>query len=310
MIRSSMTKGAFNPQLTRARFLPRTTALPWNLRIIRALSALQAKLSDSKVEVAGVDESVSVRVWRTSSASPAPGLLWIHGGGMVIGTAAQDDRQCGRLARELGVVVASVEYRLAPEFPYPVPLEDCYKALLWLAAQPDVDGSRIAIGGASAGGGLAAGVALLDRERGEVGLVAQMLAYPMIDDRTAERADIDGRRLRMWNQRSNRFGWASYLGARFGGDVPAPAAPSRCSHLRGLPPAWIGVGTNDLFHDEDVAYATRLRESGVPCELHVVPGAYHGFDLVEARAPISREFTEAYTDFLKDRLSVGDPDRR
>lgn len=303
-----MTQHRFNPELTRARFLPRTIVLGWNLRIVRALTALAARRLPDGVEVVAVDGDVSVRVYRpTLPRSRLPALLWIHGGGMVMGCAAQDDRLCLQLAREAGIVVASVEYRLAPEHPFPTPLDDCYRALRWLAGQPHVDAARIAVGGASAGGGLAAGLALMAKERGEIAVAAQVLSYPMLDDRTTERDDVDRRRLRLWNQRSNRFGWEAYLGRRARSMVPPLAAPSRYGNLAGLPPAWIGVGTSDLFYDEDVEYARRLTHAGVPCELHVVPGAYHGFDLVESRAAISKAFARGRQEFLKAALNGPEP---
>jgi acetyl esterase/lipase len=221
-------------------------------------------------------------------------LLWIHGGGYVIGSAAQDDAVCRRFADQLGIVVAAVEYRLAPEHRFPVPLHDCHDALVWLAGQPTVDPTRVAVGGASAGGGLAAALAVLARQRAEVPLAFQLLAYPMLDDRTAERTDLDESNFRLWNNEANRFGWQSYTGHRPGSDeVSGLAAPSRLDDLAGLPPAWIGVGTLDLFHDEDLAYARRLREAGVECELDVVEGAFHGFDLVRAKAGVSRAFRSA-----------------
>ncbi|MGX9901144.1 alpha/beta hydrolase fold domain-containing protein [Arthrobacter sp. SA17] len=160
-----------------------------------------------------MDANVSVHVFRPASArAGTPALLWIHGGGMVLGAAAQDSRFCRRVADELNIVVVSVEYRLAPEHSFPIPLEDCYTALQWLARQPDVDPANIAIGGQSAGGGLAAALALLAKERGEIRPVLQLLSYPMLDDRTTIRTDIDPRWLRIWSPRSNRFGWRAYLG--------------------------------------------------------------------------------------------------
>jgi acetyl esterase/lipase len=202
------------------------------------------------------------------------------------------DRFCQEAVDRLGVVAASVEYRLAPEHPFPVPLEDCYTALRWLAAQAEVDAERIAIAGESAGGGLTAALALLSKERGEIRPVLQVLSYPMLDDRTARRTDVDPRSLRMWSQDNNRFAWRAYLGSH--ADAPSPlAAPARYENPAGVAPAWIGVGTNDLFHDEDVAYAERLREAGTPVDLHVVPGAYHAFDLMERGAVVSRTYARA-----------------
>jgi acetyl esterase/lipase len=246
------------------------------------------------VEVEAVG-ATSVRVHRPApTGDPMPALLWIHGGGFVIGTAAQDDTVCRYFARELGIVVAAVDYRLAPEYPFPVPLHDCHDALAWLARQPSVDPDRIAVGGASAGGGLAAALAELVHQRGEVELAFQLLTYPMLDDRTATRPDVDETHLRLWNTQANRFGWQSYLGAAPGGaSVSGLAAPARLDDLTHLPPAWIGVGTFDLFYEEGIAYAERLRAAGVRCELDVVRGAFHGFDLVQPRAGVSKEFRAA-----------------
>jgi len=144
---------------------------------------------------------------------------------------------------------------------------------------------------------------MLARDRGEIHPVLQLLSYPMLDDRTTAHADIDRRRLRMWNQNSNRFGWRSYLGPVHGVDVPPLAAPARCEDLSGLPPAWIGVGTCDLFHDEDITYAHRLQAAGITCTLRVVPGAYHGFDIVEPKAGVSRQFLQSRTSALADALN-------
>jgi acetyl esterase/lipase len=199
--------------------------------------------------------------------APYPALLWIHGGGYVIGTAAQDDPLCRLIAERLGVLVAAVDYRLAPEHPFPAPLDDCYDALTWLTARTNVDAHRVAIGGASAGGGLAAALALLTRDRGEIQLALQLVSYPMLDDRTALRTDVDERNFRLWNCKANRFGWQSYLGAAPGtGAIAGLAAPARHQDLSGLPPAWVGVGTLDLFYNEDIAYAERLRAAGVDCD--------------------------------------------
>jgi acetyl esterase/lipase len=175
-----------------------------------------------------------------------------------------------------------------------VPLHDCYDALVWLAQRFNVDATRLAIGGASAGGGLAAGLALLARDRGEVQVAFQLLSYPMIDDRTVTRSDIDESSFRLWNNKANRFGWQSYLGAAPGSrEISGLAAPARADNLSGLPPAWLGVGTSDLFRHEDVAYADRLEEADVECELLVVEGAYHGFDVVQPKAGVSRSFRSA-----------------
>jgi acetyl esterase/lipase len=212
----------------------------------------------------------------------------MHGGGYIIGRAQQDDGACRRFADELGIVVASVDYRLAPEAPFPAALDDCLAALQHLAVDPSVDAGRIAVGGASAGGGLAAALALRARDEGGPALAFQ-LAYPMIDDRTAVRGDLDSTNVRAWSPTSNALAWRSYLGTSTPGaeDVPPLAAPARAQDPAGLPPAWINVGTLDLFHDEDAAYAARLEESGVPCTFTVSPGAFHG-STSSRRGPGSR----------------------
>ncbi|HJT94762.1 MAG TPA: alpha/beta hydrolase fold domain-containing protein, partial [Mycobacterium sp.] len=176
----------FHPDLRRiARFIPKQVVTPVTLPIMRMGTRLMGRHIPDDVEVLTLTSGVGVRLYRPMHATGAgPALLWIHGGGYVIGSAAQDDELCRRFAREVGATVASVDYRLAPENPYPIPLEDCYSALAWLARLPAVDPERVAVGGASAGGGLAAALALLARDRGEYRLAFQHLIYPMLDDRT------------------------------------------------------------------------------------------------------------------------------
>ncbi len=232
------------------------------------------------------EPEVRVLVYRPKSAPrPLPALLWIHGGGYVIGNADGDDAQVKRMVSEVGCAAVSVDYRLAPETPFPGPVEDCYAALKWLytqAADLGVDPDRIAIGGASAGGGLAAGLGLLTRDRGEVPLSFQLLIYPMLDDRTVTASDPHPHTGEfIWTAAANRFGWTSLLGREPGGEGVSPyAAAARAERLAGLPPTYIGVGDLDLFLEEDIEYARRLIREGVPTELHVYPGAFHGFDLM------------------------------
>jgi acetyl esterase/lipase len=293
-----MSSSSFHPDLRgAARWLPRHVIGPRSLGLIRLGDAAMSRRRPPDGATIDRADAVRLRVHRPPGSTVdtrGPAVLWIHGGGYVMGTAAQDDDGCQELARSLGAVVAAVDYRLAPEHPHPAPIEDCYHALMWLAAQPDVDPSRIAIAGASAGGGLAAALTALAVDRGEVAPAFQLLVYPMLDDRTVLTApDVDERNLRLWDTRSNRYGWSSYLGAEPGSsEVPLDAVPARREDLSGLPPAWIGVGTLDLFHREGVTHADRLREAGVACDLHVVPGAFHGFDMVR-RAPVVKEFRAA-----------------
>jgi acetyl esterase/lipase len=252
---------------------------------MRALMKLQSRRTPADVEVLTLSSGTRIRVYRPAgSTDVAPALLWIHGGGYVMGAAQHDDGLCRRFSSRLGITVASVEYRLAPEHPYPAALDDCYSAMSWLTAAPGVDPARVAIGGASAGGGLAAALALRTRDRGEIEFALQLLVYPMLDDRSpgsALRHDY-----RLWSPRSNQFGWAAYLS----GTDPQVAVPARRDDLTGLPPAWIGVGTCDILHDQDLAYAERLRSAGVPCHVEVVPGAFHNFDRVASQAQVSQNF--------------------
>src|SRR3984957_14542422 len=232
----SVSNSDVHPDLPRiARFAPRQMVTPLTLRLIRALSGLRQSDADGDVEVVTLGSGTGVRLFRPAGvAEPTAALLWIHGGGYVIGTAQQDDRLCRRFSTKLGITVASVDYRLAPEHPYPAPLEDCYAALAWLAGLPAVDSARVAIGGASAGGSLAAALALLARDRGEITPAFQLLAYPMLDDRSSStsRAPANPNQ-RMWSPRSNQFGWAAYLGDA----DPQVAVPARQDDLSGLPPA-------------------------------------------------------------------------
>jgi len=295
-----VSEPGFHPDLRNARFLPRSSANRYTLPLMRLGAKFQERTAPDGVEVLTLTSGVGVRLHRPlqPQSTPAPALLWIHGGGYIIGNPTQDDRLCRSFAKELGITVAAVKYRLAPENPYPASLEDCYSALTWLATLPAVDRSRVAIAGASAGGGLAAALALLTRDRGEVELAAQLLVYPMLDDRSATRHGLDNPNHRLWTQSANRFGWDSYLGSA----DRSVAVPARRDDLAGLPPAWVGVGTLDLFHDEDVAYAERLRAAGVSCDLEVVDGAFHGFDAVMPKAPVTKAFTAAQIAFLRNAL--------
>lgn len=307
---------AFHPELRRAaKYLPRFTFTPTLTRVLRTVQKWRGKaklpanvegvtVRDVLVPGAADDPPVRVRLyWPEAASGPLPAILWTHGGGFIIGTPEQDEAHHIALCRELGIVVAAVAYRLCPEHPYPAPMDDAYRALKWLQGCEGVSPRRIAVGGNSAGGGLAAGLVQLAHDRGEIKVAFQLLVYPMLDDRTALRTDIDPSPLRLWNNRSNRFGWTAYLGAEPGGHSgPAYAIPARREHLAGLPPAWIGVGTRDLFHDEDVDYARRLKAAGVACTLNVVPGAFHAFDLICAETAVARDFSAGYRSALRDAL--------
>lgn len=248
---------------------------------------------------------VPVRVHRAKDADGLlPCLYSMHGGGYVIGTHRMEDAQFDRLCPTIGLVGVSVEYRLAPETPYPGPLEDCYRGLKWTydhAEELGVDRNRIGIGGISAGGGLAAALALLARDRGEVPVAFQLLDCPMLDDRQVTASSRqDG--LPVWSRESNEFGWRSYLGDLYGtDDVPYTAAPGRATDLSGLPPAFVSVGSVDGFLEEDVDYALRLNRAGVPAELHVYPGACHGYQIAQ-QCDVTRQSRRDVEDWLARRV--------
>ena len=253
------------------------------------------------------DPDVPVRLYRPADApSPAPAFYWIHGGGMVFGDVNGSDPYCAAIAADLSVLVASVEYRLAPEHPFPAPLEDCYAGLAWLwsaAGELGVDRERIAIGGGSAGGGLAAGVALAARDRGVVRPCFQLLVYPMLDDRNLTRSSHAITDPRTWDREANLAGWNAYLAGNAGGEGVSPhAAPARAADLASLPPAYVNVGDLDLFVDEDVAYARALADAGVPVELHVYPGAWHGSTSFAPHTALSRRWAADERDALRRAL--------
>jgi acetyl esterase/lipase len=242
-----------------------------------------------------------------AAAQPAPAVLHIHGGGYVMGRPEMSDARNRLLARDVGCVVMSADYRLAPETPFPGGVEDCYAALLWIHRHADelgVDSQRIAISGESAGGGLAASLALLARDRGEVRVCFQQLIFPMIDDRTGSVGaahPFAGEFL--WTAASNRYAWKSLLNEPPGGDDVSPyAAAARAQDLAGLPPAFIAVGALDLFVEENIEYARRLIRAGVPTELHVYPGAFHGY-LLAPQARITLQADHDASTALRNALA-------
>jgi acetyl esterase/lipase len=250
--------------------------------------------------------SVRVRVHRPLGieSKSLPCLYAIHGGGYIVGSIDDEDVRLDEWCHRFGVVGVSVAYRLAPETPYPGAVEDCYLGLKWTYDNHErlgIDRDKIGVIGSSAGGGLAAALALLARDRGEVPLQFQLLDCPMLDDRqvtpSSQMPD-----LLIWSRESNTFGWRSYLGDLYGTDeVPAFAAAARAADLSGLPPAYISVGTVDGFRDEDVIYATRLNQAGVDAELHVYPGAPHGVE--SFGVPVSEQYGRDMRDWLGRQIA-------
>lgn len=254
-------------------------------------------------------EHAEIRLYRPKHQASGTGMVWIHGGGMVVGKAKMNDANCNDYVKKFGMVVASVEYRVAPEHPYPAAIDDCYASWLWLldhAAAFGIDPSKIAISGASAGGGLSAALAQRVLDQGGQQPAAQILFYPMLDDRTAAREELTPIEHIGWTNANNHFGWSSYLSADAGSleETPPWSTPGRREDLSGLAPAWIGVGDKDLFHDENCAYAARLKAAGVACQIDIVEGGPHGFDALVPEAQASRSFVEASNQFLASQLGL------
>ena len=246
---------------------------------------------------------ITVRVYRPAGATGTlPGIYHIHGGGMILGSVEGEALTASMICEQVNAVVASVEYRLAPEDPHPAQVEDCYAGLVWVARNAGdlgIDLTRLAIYGASAGGGLTIATAMLARDRGYPALSFQMPIYPMIDDRHETPSSHEIVDVGVWDRAGNIEAWQWYLGD---GKADDYAAPARAQDLSGLPPAFIDVGTVDLFRDEDIAFAQRLMQAGVPTELHVYPGAYHGAESMAPEATLSRRIWEQRLDALRRAL--------
>jgi len=253
------------------------------------------------------DLTVSI-VERPDRTPGGPAVYYIHGGGMILGDRWFGTGPVMNWVTDLDTVLVTVEYRLAPEHPYPAPLDDCYAGLLWLAGtngELGYDPGKLVLAGASAGGGLAAGTALRSRDEGGPALAGQVLIYPMLDDRneTVSSYQIDG--FGRWDRGSNETGWDAYLGVlRASSQVPAYAAPARAADLSGLPPTFIDAGSAEVFRDEDVTYASRIWAAGGDCELHVWPGGFHAFDMAAPQARLSREMIAARAGWLRRTLGT------
>jgi acetyl esterase/lipase len=297
------------PDLRKAtRMMPATPSHMLGIRVMRGLLRLMphAKLPHVTIEDHVVNGN-KLRVYLPHTRTRDGALLWIHGGGMVLGDLSQDDTRCADAARDHGILVVSANYRLAPEHPYPAPLDDCFAAWNWIiqhSGEREIDATKIVVGGQSAGGGLAAGLVLRIHDAGGPQPVAQWLFCPMLDDRTAADRTLDKIRHFTWNNRANLNGWRSYLGEAFAGpDVPDYAAPARRANLSGLPAAWIGVGDIELFYAEGREYADRLRAAGVDTTTDIVPGAAHAFETIARDSPSAKSYMERSNHWLAQHLT-------
>lgn len=230
------------------------------------------------------------------------GLVFFHGGGYVMGDVYTEEERCLALCAPGGVVVVSLAYGLAPEEPHPAASEDGYAGLCWVADNAErfgIDTTRVAVGGSSAGGGLAAAVALMARDRGGPPLAFQLLVYPMLDDRLKTPSMTDGADYPLFNRRAAEDAWGHFLGGR---EADSYAAPARASDVAGLPPAYVMVAEHDPLRDEGIDYARRLVEAGVPTELHLVPGTFHGFDIVGLHTEVGRRAVDEQVRALQRTL--------
>ncbi|MEM7342159.1 MAG: alpha/beta hydrolase [Actinomycetota bacterium] len=306
-----------DPELAPAfKRLPATHTSRRTVRLMRTVTPLVLRRMNKTISMDGLSvETVptpgstkDMKVYRRIDSAPgAPVLLWIHGGGYVIGTNANEQRWAVPMIDAMDCVVVAAGYRLAPEHPYPGAIDDLSAAAAWIVEHGPargMDPSRMVVGGESAGGGLAAALVQKLHDDG-VAIRGQLLACPMLDDRTATRTDIEPKEHMVWSNASNSYGWSSYLGAAPGSaSVGDYAVPARREDLSGLPPAWIGVGDIDLFHDENVAYAERLRAAGVACELLIGEGGPHGYQGLVPEAEISRQFMGSAVAFTTGALAA------
>lgn len=290
--------------------------LPEDLMKARLDAAPAVQASDT-VEIedvyirGGHGDELQLRIYTPVYTEPTikiterPALLWIHGGGMILGSPEGDDQLCADFATRADCIVISPNYRLAPEHPYPAGLEDCYATLEWISTEAEargIDRSRIAVGGASAGGGLAAALALLARDRRGPELCFQMPLYPMLDHRNVTSSSYEITHPSVWNRAHNLAAWEMYLGQDMKADIPVYASPSLAADLTGLPPAYICVGELDLFRDEILDYVARLARAGVQVEFHLYPGCYHASEHVAPEADSSKRIRNEYIGRLAQAL--------
>ncbi len=284
---------------------------PYHVPFVRHIMEVLIRLGrpfefkgDDQIEARWVEHNgTRCKVYRPRAPKNDAALLWIHGGGYILLETYLDDPICRRIVDELGITVVSAEYRHAPRHPFPAALDDCHQTWRWLQENAEtlgVHAGRTILAGESAGGGLAAALAQRLHDEGGVQPLAQLLFCPMLDDRTAIREDLSQEPFYVWDNANNRSGWSHYLGQPPGADdVPPYSVPARRESLAGLPPAWVGVGTADLFLDENETYAKRLAADGVDTELFVAKGGMHSFYTVLPDADISVAFWSAMFAFAR-----------
>jgi acetyl esterase/lipase len=281
----------------------------WARQITRVLIKFIPPVRMEGVTIEPIKGIPRLRLYRPIAQRTDAGLLWIHGGGYVVGSARANDLSCSEICRTLGMPVVSVDYGLAPEHPFPVAADDCFAAWYWLqecVGMIRIDPHRVAIGGASAGGGLAAGLVQRIHDAGGIQPIAQWLLAPMLDDRTAARRELDATNHFVWNNRMNRAAWSSYLGQEPGAEsVPAYAAPARRDDLSGLPATFIGASDIELFYDEDRIYAERLKQQGVSVTFETIRGAPHGFEEIARESDIARAYLARAMDWLRVAVKAG-----
>lgn len=310
--RSASTRhlGEIHPDLRAA--YRRTMTPPvsrWTLPFLRAVPRWMARRA-RPIDGVTVEEhqttTAHVRVYSPTEGGNGAALLWIHGGGLVSGTPAMDDIPCSQFAADKGVVVVSPYYRLSPENRFPAALDDCHAAWHWLqhnASRLGVDPARVSVLGGSGGGALAAALVQRVHDEGGTQPAAQVLISAVLDDRVCTDRTLDRLPYKFLTAPILRFTWRSYLGQEPGAaTTPQYAVPARRHDLRGLPPTWIGVGDLEPLLDENVDYATRLQDAGVPCHLEVTRGAPHGITVIAPEAPITQDFTQKLIRFLTDHL--------
>ena len=294
--------------------MPNTDITPENLPLFRQVGAENTVLGDpdkvgvirEEIVVPGAEHDVRCFLYKPAEQTAGcPGYLHIHGGGYIMGSVEGSDISNLQLCAKLGIVILSVDYRLAPEHPIPAPLDDCYAGLAWLHGNAEslrIDANRIGIGGESAGGGLAAALAIRARDAGEYAICHQHLTYPMLDNLTGTEAQPGDPLVGefVWTRSRNRFGWDSYLGTAA---QEAPQVPARVGDCSGLPSTWMFTAALDLFRDENIDYARRLLEAGVGVELLMYPAACHGFQLLPGTSLTAR-FTEDHRAALARGLGL------